>query len=162
MIIVSDTSPIANLIQIDKLNLLESIFGKIVIPPEVNKEILELQRFGISTTQYQSCDWIEIKEPTNLIEIQQLLNDLDKGESEAIALAKELNVDFLLIDERHGSKIAKEQGLNTIGLIGVLIKAKELKIILKVKPTLLELRDIAGFWISDKFLKKILKIVNEK
>jgi len=101
-------------------------------------------------------------QPTNVSAIQLLLNDLDKGESEAIVLARELNAEFLLIDERHGSKIAQEQGLNTIGLIGVLIKAKELEFISEVKPILLELRDVAGFWISEKLIRKILSVVNEK
>jgi predicted nucleic acid-binding protein len=34
-----------------------------------------------------------------------LLNDLDKGEAEAIFLTKELKADILIIDERMGYKI---------------------------------------------------------
>jgi len=77
-----------------------------------------------------------------------LIVNLDSGESEAIVLAKELDADFLLMDEIKGRKIAKEFQIKTIGLIGVLIKAKEMKIIYSVKEILEELRNTAGFWIS--------------
>ena len=39
MVVVSDTSPIGNLIQIGRLDLLEAVFTKSAIPPEVDKEI---------------------------------------------------------------------------------------------------------------------------
>ena len=59
--------------------------------------------------------------------MQQLITDanLDRGESEAIVLAKELHADFLLMDERLGTSTAESMGISTIGLLGVLIKAKE-------------------------------------
>ena len=43
---------------------------------------------------------------------------LDLGESEAIALALELN-SKLIIDEKKGRKIAMRQGLEIIGLLGI-------------------------------------------
>ena len=39
MIVVSDTSPITNLIQIGKLGLLQKIYTTVFIPPEVYKEL---------------------------------------------------------------------------------------------------------------------------
>jgi len=39
MIIVSDTSPITNLIKIDKLDLLESLFQEVIIPQAVYEEL---------------------------------------------------------------------------------------------------------------------------
>jgi predicted nucleic acid-binding protein len=41
--------------------------------------------------------------------LQLLCNELDEGEAQAIVLAKELNVDILIIDERLGYKIAQSQ-----------------------------------------------------
>ena len=46
---------------------------------------------------------------------------IDKGEVEAISLALELNL-MLIIDERKGRKIALNQGLKIVGVLGVLIE----------------------------------------
>jgi len=50
---------------------------------------------------------------------------LDKGETAAIALAESLRSDLLLIDERHGSGVARERGLRTTGTLGLLDLAAE-------------------------------------
>lgn len=161
MIIISDTSPIANLILIDQLEILRQVFKKIVIPPTVNKEIKELEQFDIDLQKYNSCDWIIIKTPSNELEVMALKKQIDPGESEAISLAKELQAKYLLIDERIGTKKANEFGLQTIGLLGVIAKAKEEKYIESVKPIIFKLRKV-GFWISDKLIEVILKRVGEQ
>lgn len=61
------------------------------------------------------------------------------------------------MDERIGTKIARREGLQTIGLIGVLVRAKEERIIPKVGEVLNELRIKAGFWLSDNLQNQILK-----
>jgi hypothetical protein len=57
MIVISDTSPITNLIQLDKLDLLQRLFSNIVIPKEVYAELVvyENQRRIIEST-----DWITV------------------------------------------------------------------------------------------------------
>jgi uncharacterized protein len=76
-------------------------------------------------------------------------------------LALELNCDLLLVDERIGTNIARQEGLQTVGLVGVLIKAKEEKIIEEVREVLNELKDVAGFWLDAKLEKKILEQLGE-
>lgn len=129
MIIVSDTSPISNLLQIEHLFLIPSLFGAIVIPPKVNSEILALAQFGINLEVFQKADWVKIKAPSNTQLVQQLLNKLDEGEAEAIALSIELDAAFILMDERKGWKIASEYAVPAIGVIGILIKAKQKQLI---------------------------------
>ncbi len=70
-----------------------------------------------------------------------LRKDLDEGESEAILLAKEINADFLIIDERIGLKIAKNEGIVCLGTFSILRIAKEENIIQEVKPLLYELKN---------------------
>ena len=150
-----------SLILIGKLQILHSVFESIVIPQKVYEEILVLEtRFGHDLSEFRSAQWIEVK-VGNPDEVQRLRQLLDHGESEAIVLAKELNADFLLIDESEGRKIAQKEGLRIIGLIGVLIQAKNQKIIHSVKSIMDELRDIAGFRISDSLYRTVLNQIGE-
>jgi predicted nucleic acid-binding protein len=44
-------------------------------------------------------------------------------------LAKEIDADLLIIDEKQGRKIAREQGIKIVGLVGILALAIEKKLI---------------------------------
>lgn len=48
MIVVSDTSPISNLILIERLDILHRLFGKIIVPPAVHLEVRALKTLGKS------------------------------------------------------------------------------------------------------------------
>ena len=161
MIIVSDTSPVSNLILIERLDILRKLFTEIIIPTAVDAEIRALKQFDIDLSAYETAEWIKVSAPTNLQKVQTLQINLDEGEAQAIALALEINCDLLLMDERIGTNIARQEGLQTVGLVGVLIKAKEEKIIKEVREVLNELRNVAGFWLSNKLKKKILEELGE-
>lgn len=145
MIVVSDTSPVSNLILIRRLGILQKLFTEIIIPPAVDAEVRALKQFGTNLSDYENANWIKVIEPVNRQKVQLLQTNLDDGEAQAIALALEINCDLLLMDERIGTKIARQEGLQTIGLVGVLVKAKEERIILKVSEILDELRIKAVF-----------------
>lgn len=161
MIVVSDTSPVSNLIQIGQLEILQKIFYKVLIPPSVDKEIKKLEDFSIDLTSYKTAEWIEIVMPLATDKVLTFSEKLDEGESEAIVIALEQNADYLLIDERLGTKMALAEGLTTLGLIGVLLKAKSMGFIEKVGPVLGELELKAGFWIGAKLKQRILKDAGE-
>jgi len=161
MIVVSDTSPIANLLQIGQLSLLQAIFEEVIIPPAVQAELLELQHFQIDLTELNAAIWIQVQPLQSTEGMRELLEVLDEGESEAILLAQEINADWILMDERTGTQKAEAMGLRPIGLVGVLIKAKEKGLILQVTPVIEEMRTKVGFWISDKFLASIKQMLKE-
>ncbi len=161
MIIVSDTSPISNLILIDQLDILRKLFTDVIIPPAVDKEIKALKELGKDIHAYESAEWIKVSKPIDLYKVNALQTRLDKGEAEAIALALELKCDLLLMDERIGTQIAREQGLLTVGLVGVLIKAKEQNIIDAIGPILTELKTTAGFWLGENLERKIKEELDE-
>lgn len=161
MIVISDTSPVSNLILIERLDILQKLFTEIVIPSAVDAEIRALKQFGKDLSEYETAGWIKVAAPANLQKVQTLQTKLDEGEAQAIALALELNCGLLLMDERIGTDIARREGLQTVGLVGVLIKAKEEEIIEKVSEVLNELKTSAGFWLGDKLEKKIIEELGE-
>jgi len=50
---------------------------------------------------------------------------MDYGESESVVLYKELNADYLLIDNKKARSIAENSGIECIVIIGVFSTAKE-------------------------------------
>ena len=161
MIVVSDTSPVANLIQIDRLDLLHQLYHRILVPPTVYQEIKVLETFGIDLAGFQAANWIEQQIPARLDALASLRADLDSGELEAIALALETSADWILMDERAGTRVAEQRGLRPVGLLGVLIRAKNQGFIDEVLPIVDELRTMAGFWVSDGLVIKLRRLVQE-
>jgi predicted nucleic acid-binding protein len=160
MIIISDTSPVSNLIAIGRLEILKTVFGEIIIPEAVYNEILKIKNFNTDVSSFENATWIRKEEIQDFNTFQLLRNQLDEGEAQAITLAKELKSEFLLIDEKQGRAIARAMGIKIIGLAGVLVKAKRENHIQLVKPILDELID-AKFWIDKKLYDEILRSVNE-
>ena len=66
MVIVSDTSPISNLIAIRKLEILYKTLGKIIIPQKVAHEIRALSQFNIDLSDFESANRISVQSPANI------------------------------------------------------------------------------------------------
>jgi hypothetical protein len=103
-----------------------------------------------------SSGWIQVQEASNEPLAQLLKQTLDRGEAEAISLAIELEADWTLLDEREGRKVAKSLGLNVTGILGILLRAKQLGEIESIQPLIDDLVDKAGFRIAPELLVKIL------
>lgn len=159
MPVVSNTSPILNLAMVDQLTLLHQQFGKILIPNLVLEELkVSEDRPGSQAIREAiSAGWIQIREVSNQPLTQLLQQTLDKGESEAIALAVELKADWTLIDEREGRKVAKSLGLKVTGILGILLRAQQAGELESLQPVIDNLISKAGFRIAPELLAQILK-----
>lgn len=161
MLVVSNTSPLSNLAVIGKIALLQQLYPKIFIPPVVHDELMRLHEIQPIITSSLAAEWLEIQTPTNLQLIETLQQTLDPGESEAIALALQLKVDRLLIDERLGQTIATQYGLSIRGILGILINAKDQGLIPALKPLLDQLISQAVFRIGQSLYEYSLREVDE-
>jgi hypothetical protein len=161
VIVVSNTSPLRALISVGQIELLKQLFGKIFIPNAVKEELLRIKKLNTDIQSHLKNEWIEIKQINDQNKLEELKNHLDSGESEAILLAKELNCNLLLMDENKGRKIAKTLDLEVLGLVGILILAKDKGYLAEIKPLIDRLREEFGFWISDSFYLKILRTIKE-
>ncbi|BAZ70448.1 MAG: DUF3368 domain-containing protein [Pelatocladus maniniholoensis HA4357-MV3] len=159
MLIVSNTSPILNLAIVDQLLLLYQQFGEVLIPSAVLDELkIGEERPGSQTIREAiSAGWIQIREVTNEPLTQLLKQTLDKGEAEAIALAIELKADWILLDEREGRKVAQSLGLKVTGILGIILRAKQVGELESLQPVIDNLISKAGFRIAPELLAQILK-----
>ena len=142
MIVISDTSAITALLQIGHADLLAQLFHEILIPEAVRDELLKNHS---SLPLYLRCEPVR-----NLAEVKRLLAEIDPGEAEAIAMAKERHADILLMDELKGRRVAEREGLRFVGLMGVLIQAKQQHFIKSVRDLTAELERVADFRVSEK------------
>lgn len=111
MIVVSDTSPIMNLAAVGRLELLERVFGRVVVPSAVRQELSAMGSAASGLASIEGLSWVEARDVENRTLVDALLLELDPGEAEAIALAVELRAGLLLMDERRGRRAASALGL---------------------------------------------------
>ena len=161
MIVVSDTSALSNLAMVDHLWLLEAIYQTVIIPGMVANELAAASNPTISAIP--KLGWIQIQSLTNsqLADKLQQERGLDAGEANAIALALELRADDLLIDERLGRQEAIRLGLSIIGILGILLIAKQRSLISQVQPVMDALIKKAGFRVSPQLFQRVLILAQE-
>jgi predicted nucleic acid-binding protein len=143
-LVVVNSTPIIVLHGIQKLGVLEKLYGTVVIPTAVQNEVT-VKDSGI----LDKYEWIEIKDVTNAAAKEAFSSALHDGEVEVMLLAKEKNADLIIIDDGLARRHAKYLNLTVTGTVGVLLRAKDSGIISAVKPLLTDLIT-AGFYISDK------------
>lgn len=163
MIIVSDTSPISNLIIVGYIYLLPQLFGKVILPDAVYQELLANRNDHPVTQTVQTLGWLEICSVTDPQQVEALERDynLDPGEASAIVLALELQATQLLIDERLGRVEAKRRGLRITGILGILLTAKQQALVSEVQPIMDALTQQANFRISPQLYSEVLHLAGE-
>ncbi|VAW39802.1 hypothetical protein MNBD_CHLOROFLEXI01-340 [hydrothermal vent metagenome] len=141
--------------------MLRVLYEELLIPTSVWVEAVEKGKGKPGSTEISSAAWIKRHSVENMALVQALRQDLDAGESEAIALALETQADLLLMDERLGRSTAQYFGLRYIGSIGILATAKKRKLITEIRPRLDKLRKDVGFYLSDALYDRVLEDANE-
>jgi len=159
MPVVSNTSPIMNLAIIGELSLLRDQFGEVLIPRAVLEELrVEEDLPGSqSVRDALKSGWIRMQTVDHYPLVKAMQRDLDKGEAEAIALAIQLNADWVLLDEREGRKAAKSMELKVVGVLGVLLKAQREGRLGSLKQSMDRLREKAGFYVRGDLYREIIR-----
>jgi predicted nucleic acid-binding protein len=127
-LVVADTSPLFYLLSIGHIDVLPQLFGTVLVPEAVHKELCHPTAPSIVREWSVSLPpWVEVT-PVAFLE-DAALTPLGAGERDAVALALSLHADLLLIDERKATAVALKKGFEVIGTLGVLRVAARRRII---------------------------------
>lgn len=148
MKVVCNSSTVIALARISRLDILEKVVKSLMIPPAVYDDIVTKGAGRPGAAEVKEAKWIEKRNVSERELVMKLNVTLGRGESEAIALAKEVKADLVILDDEKARKAAISEGLRITGLLAFLVQAKEKDIIKRVKP-LMDNRRQKGFFISE-------------
>ena len=122
MIVVADSSPLIILTKLGCFDSLNRLFPRVHVSPEVHHEVVIAGAGLPGALEVSKAEWIEVKAVQNQagINLEQRKYGLGPGEMSTILLAKEIGANPVLLDDYRARKVAKAQGLEILGSVGLL------------------------------------------
>ncbi len=159
-ITIVDTSPLFYFHRVGLFEIFNKLYGHIIVPEAVQKELKEGQTQGEDVPQLESYPWVEIRS-VSMPRYLQLIADLGPGESEVLALATNHPSALVVLDDKLARRIADMQGFRLTGTAGVLLRAKRKGLIPALKPVIKKLLDL-DFRLKPELVKEILTLADEE
>ena len=145
-VVIYTTPLIALAAATGSLEILKSLYGRIVVPFEVRAELLAPGKSAAGIAEFERATWLECREkPSDITPF--IANSLDRGEASVIQTAINEGIDLVCIDETVGRRIARLSGLALTGTIGILVKAQRQGYPLKMQDAIDKMRQ-HGIWLS--------------
>lgn len=155
--LVINTGPIIALVAgLGDLTVLRLSYKNVIVPMEVTEEILSHGASRLGAKEFIADDWLQ-KRSEPIQTMPYLINALDLGEASVIQTAMNEKVRTVCIDEAVGRRIARLNGLNVIGSIGVMILVKKQGANIDIRKAIQEMRR-HGVWISQELEQKAISI----
>jgi predicted nucleic acid-binding protein len=159
-ITIVNTSPIFYFHRLGLIELFKKLYGHIIIPEAVKRELEEGFRQGEDVPLLEQYPWIKIKK-VNMPSYLELISDLGPGESEVLALAANHKSALVIIDDKLARRIAEMQGFRMTGSAGVLLRAKREGLLSELKPIINKLVGL-DFRLKPNLIEAILELAGEK
>ena len=122
ILVVADTSPLRYLVETGYESLLPRLFTTVWIPGTVTAELRHSRSPAVVREwALQFPSWVVVRQVESLPDAHEWVG-LDRGEWESIELARRIQADLLLIDERAGVRVARAQGLAVTGTLGIMVE----------------------------------------
>lgn len=157
--VVIDASPIIGLSKAGRFDLLQQIFGKVVVTKAVRDEILAGGNLpGAAEIEAAvEAGWVEIV----TAEASPRFADLGAGEAATLTYASETHA-LVLMDEQAGRSRARSHQLDVdvMTVVGVLIAAKRKGFVEAIRPLFDKMR-ARDFHVSHKVIQDALDQVGE-
>jgi uncharacterized protein len=122
--VIANTSPLQYLFQLDLLDFLPLLYGEVLVPEGVVRELRSGIDRGVSLPEIQSLPWIRICRVQGTA-VLPLVAGLGVGEREVLALALECDSPLVILDDALARRFAQRLSLPLTGTLGLLLKAKQ-------------------------------------
>lgn len=155
MRVVCDAGPLIHLARAGHFELLQDLFGRVLIPPAVYQEVAIRGKGEDGSNELVHATWIQQRHPRRSSLVVALATFLGSGEAEAIALAGERPHTLLLIDEIHGRRVARNMRITIRGTLGILLQGFRAGSVPDLEAAISRMRE-RGTWIADELVKAIL------
>ena len=152
---VINTSPWISLCLCGQIDLLSKLYKTVMIPLAVRREIEAGGRNQIGVKELEHPNWLKTVGVSDSTKVS-LLHELDQGEAEVIILAKENNATEVIIDEKVARMQAKILGLEVVGTLGLLLRAKKYGLISEIGPLIQNILE-GGIYIHKNIVEGILR-----
>lgn len=158
--LISDTSPLQFLHQLELLHILSALSHRVVVPPAVVAELNAGRRAGVDLPDLDALDWIEVRPPRSLGSLPPA-KGLGLGEREALALGLDSPESVLILDDALARGLAQSLGLPFTGTLGLLVDAKRAGLVPAVSPLLDRLRALR-FRLAVHTRLAVLRLADEE
>jgi predicted nucleic acid-binding protein len=155
MTIVSDSGPLIALSKLNLLFILQELFGEIIIPKEVWREVVERGKGKAGSEAIRKAKWIKVRAVGDELSVEVLFREIEKGEAEAIILAKRMNADVLILDERIPREIAGAIGLKVVGSLALIHEGIERGLVNQTLEEITKKMRERKIWISDEIIERV-------
>ncbi|MBI3972849.1 MAG: DUF3368 domain-containing protein [Chloroflexi bacterium] len=160
---VSNSSVLIALASIGQLQLLRERFpAGVLIPPAVWDEAVVTGAGRPGATEVSTAPGSAKVELRDRGLVAVLAAEVDGGESEAIALARQESAEAVLLDEREARRVAPRMGLSVLGTVGLLIWAKRAGLVTSLAAQLDALRTNDAFRLSHAVYENALRAAGER
>ena len=153
MSVISDTTAITTLLKAEQAGLLQELFERVFVPQAVWDELKEFHQ--------DIPGFVELRPVSNRGQRLPGTESLGRGEAEALLLAKELSARLLLTDDRKARVAARRLHIPCIGLVGMVVQARQLGKISSVHDLLDVIEAKGGLYLSDAVIAEALRMADE-
>jgi predicted nucleic acid-binding protein len=156
---VVNASPLIFLTKVGLLKVLHEPSVPALVPDVVLAEVAGLDADDPAIRAVEQSQWIRVV-PTPPIPDSVLVWDLDAGESAVLAVALDQPGSMVILDDLPARRCARVLNIPTQGTLGLVLVAKQQRLIPAVRPVLGELREV-GMYMSDQLENQILEAAGE-
>lgn len=157
---VVDTSPLIFLANLDRLDLLRNGADMVLAPPAVIHEVRMHPDAASRKVDQALSTWLKVRHVVDLSALEVLQAEVDSGEAEAIALAREVGADRVVMDDLDGRRLARRLGLVAVGTLGLLLAARLRGELPSLQKEILKLR-AGGFRVSEALADAAMREAGE-